>query len=608
VSCEPTQTPDEIDLDALTRKYRQERDRRLRSDGAGQFAEAKGEFAEVWEADPYSPPVERAPIVEDVEVAILGGGMAGLIAGVRLKEAGVSSLRIIEMAGDFGGVWYWNRYPGVQCDGESYCYLPLLEELNYIPSAKFADGAEIGEHLRNVGRHYGLYEHALFGTQVRGLRWDAGARRWRIDTRLGDDIRARFVVMACGPINRPKLPGIPGITSFAGHSFHTSRWDYAYTGGDATGGLDRLGDKRVAIIGTGATAIQAVPFLGQYAKHLYVFQRTPSAIHERGNSPTDPEWARSLKPGWQKARQANYAAFAFDPFPPGPQTPDLVCDGWTEINRNTAARLAALGHPDLTPQARAELRSLEEFRVMERLRERVDEIVEDKATAETLKAWYRFGCKRPCFNDEYLPTFNRPNVTLVDVSKSKGVERITETAVVADGVAYEVDCIIYASGFEISTELSRRLGIEAIEGRDGLSLYDHWADGFRTLHGMTSHGFPNQFFTGFTQAAPTQSISEMYEQQVQHIVYIIKEAIARGASSVEPSLEAQEEWVRIIRENALPVEIFLRECTPSYFNNEGAEVIRSPAGEPYGPGFYALDSLLAAWRAKGDLNGLVLGG
>ena len=313
--CEPTPTPKDIDAKALRERYRHERDKRLRPEGSKQYVEATDEFAQFWETDPHSPPMVRDPANDDVDVVVLGGGFAGLITAARLKQAGVSDIHIIEMGGDFGGVWYWNRYPGIQCDNESYCYVPLLEELDYIPSKKFADGAEIYDHCRRIGKHFGLYDAAFFGTQVRALRWDDAISRWRIATNHDDDIRARFVVMASGPWNRPKLPGIPGINDFAGHSFHSSRWDYHYTGGTpADPTLDRLCDKRVAVIGTGATAIQIVPFIGRYAEHLYVFQRTASSVDERGNTPTDPVWANSLKPGWQKERQANFHAWAWRRF------------------------------------------------------------------------------------------------------------------------------------------------------------------------------------------------------------------------------------------------------------------------------------------------------
>jgi cyclohexanone monooxygenase len=444
------------------------------------------------------------------------------------------------------------------------------------------------------------------------LHWDEQIKRWRVSTDRGDDIRARFVVMASGPFHRPKLPGIPGIKDFKGHSFHTSRWDYGYTGGDSSGGMDKLADKRVAVVGTGATAIQIVPFLGRDAKHLYVFQRTPSSVGARNNTPTDPEWVTSLKPGWQKERQRNFHAWTFEGMALG--QPDHVCDFWTELGRNTAARVLALEDPaSMTPEAFMTIREEEDYKVMERLRRRVESIVDDPETAEALKPYYRFLCKRPCTNDEYLQTFNRPNVTLVDVSATKGVERATEKGLVANGVEYEVDCIIYASGFEITTELSRRYSIDAVEGRGGLSLFDYWRDGYKTLHGMTSRGFPNQFYTGFTQVGISANIAANYELQGEHIAYMISEALKRGATTVEPSREAQDDWCKTIRETAIDNSQFDLECTPGYYNNEGGgggaaegEGIRSHLGEPYGPGFYAFDDLLAAWRDKGDLDGLIL--
>jgi cyclohexanone monooxygenase len=515
------------------------------------------------------------------------------------------------MAGDFGGVWYWNRFPGIQCDNDAYCYMPLLEELDYVPSKKFADGAEIFEHCRNIGKHFGLYDKAIFSTQVRGLRWDESVRRWRISTNRGDDIRARFVVMTNGSFNRPKLPGIAGIKDFKGHQFHSSRWDYDYTGGDASGGLDKLADKRVALVGTGATGVQLLPHLGRDAKHLFVFQRTPSSVDVRGNKPTDPQWAASLQPGWQEERKRNFHRWS--PLGEGAvfDAPDLVCDFWTELGRNLTARIAVADDPaSLSIEQIMAIRDEEDFKVMERLRRHVESIVDDPETAEALKPYYRFMCKRPCSNDEYLSTFNRPNVTLVDVSECKGVERVTEAGLVANGVEYEVDCIIWASGFEITTEISRRYAIDVIEGRDGLSLFDHWRDDYESLHGMTSRGFPNQFFTGFIQGGVSGNTTAMLEQQAEHIAYIISEAVARGATTVEPSQEGQDNWVKTIREVAVDASEIAISCTPGYYNNEGGgggEGIRSAIGDFYAPGFYAFDELIRDWREKGDLEGLVLG-
>ncbi|MFD0689490.1 flavin-containing monooxygenase [Actinomadura fibrosa] len=603
--CAPTPTP-EIDHAALKVKYLAERDKRLRPEGQAQYLATEDGFEDYYDADPYTPAAPRAPMSADIGVAVLGGGFAGLIVAARLKRAGVADCRIIELGGDFGGVWYWNRYPGIQVDTDSYCYLPLLEEVGYMPTEKYASGRECYEHAQRIGRHFGLYGDAILSTKVESLEWDAGLRRWRIGTNRGDDLRARFVVMAQGPFNKPKLPGVPGIGDFEGHMFHSARWDYAYTGGDMTGGMDRLADKRVAIIGTGATGIGVIPHLARAARHLYVFQRTPSYIDRRGNSRTDPDWVRTLKPGWQKERQRNFHTAAFEAFAPG--QPDLVCDGWTEVSRNLQAHLDATdGWAAMAdPKKFMELREIQDYRAMQRQRDRIDAIVEDPVTAEALKPYYRFLCKRPGFSDDYLPAFNRPNVTLVDVSGTKGVERITAKGLIARGDEHEVDCIVFASGFEITTDLDRRLGIAPFTGRDGLSLYDHWAGGYRTLHGLTSHGFPNLFWTGFIQGGVTASTTAMFEQQAAHIAYIVSEARTRGATAVEPTAEAQEGWCQTVRETAVDNTAFQRECTPGYYNSEGEQRIRSHLGEPYWPGFYAMEDVLQAWRDTGDLEGLVL--
>ncbi|MCZ4550192.1 flavin-containing monooxygenase [Gordonia rubripertincta] len=606
--CAPTQTP-EVDIPSLREKYLLERDKRIRSDGQQQYLEAEDDFSEFYEGDPHTPVVPRQPITDDIEVVILGGGFCGLITAHRLQQAGVTDFKIIELGGDFGGVWYWNRYPGIQIDSDAYCYLPLLEETGYIPKEKFSKGDECFEHAQRIGTHFGLYDNAIFHTLIRSLEWDGEINRWQISTNRGDEIRARHVILCQGPYNRPKLPGIPGIRDFKGHTFHTARWDYEYTGGDLHGGLDKIADKKIAVIGTGSSGIQAIPHLAKGAKHLTVFQRTPSYIFERANYPTDPEWVASLEPGWRAARQRNFHNAAFSFYSPG--EPDLICDGWTEVSRNMAAKLNATenfsGWAALADPAKfMELKEIEDYRAMERLRQRVEQIVEDPATAELLKPYYRNMCKRPVFNDEYLPTFNRPNVTLVDVSETKGVERITEKGIIVDGVEHEFDCIVFASGFEITTALDRQFDIKPFAGREGTSLYDHWGKGFRTLHGVMAHGFPNHFATGFVQGGVTASTTLMFEQQADHIAYIIKEAQDRGATYVEPTAEAEDEWVATIRANSVDNSTFTSECTPGYYNSEGEPNGRSFLGDPFWGGFYELTELLQAWRDTGELEGLVL--
>jgi cyclohexanone monooxygenase len=596
----------DFDPDALREKYRRERDRRIREDGEAQYVEAAGEFAHFADDDPYVEPIERDPLTLDVDVVVIGGGFSGLMTAARLKECGITNFRLIESGGDFGGTWYWNRYPGAQCDIESYCYLPLLEETGYMPTEKYSFAPEIFEHTRRVGEYFGLYDNAIFQTRVTEIRWLEEKKRWRVSTHRDDDILARFVIQATGPANRPKLPGIPGISSFKGHSFHTSRWDYDYTGGDHKGGLTKLRDKRVAIIGTGATAIQCVPFLGEYAKKLYVFQRTPSSVDLRGNKPTDPDWYKELPCGWQRARRENFAAVLTGQ----PVAQDLVADGWTDIARrigislmNRRPEAGALDMEEIMLRA-----EIADFQKMNEIRARVDhEVPSKRDAAEALKPWYRQFCKRPTFNDEYLATFDRPNVELIDVADAKGVERITENAVVANGVAYEVDCIIYATGFEITTSPHRRVDFDTI-GRDGLSLYDHWKDGFRTLHGLSSHGFPNWFTIGINQNGLSPNMTSMFDDQAVHVSYVIGEVLKRGKETVEVTTEAEDAWVKTIVSLAgTGATAFLEECTPGYYNREGKTASgASMQNSPYAPGINAFNDLLAEWRKKGDLEGMTL--
>jgi cyclohexanone monooxygenase len=598
-----------FDPDALREKYRAERDKRLRTDGNQQYVEVTGEFARYVE-DPYvEPGFQRAPLTDEIDVAVIGGGFGGLLAGARLKEAGVHSVRLIEKGGDVGGTWYWNRYPGAQCDVESYVYLPLLEEIGYMPKEKYSHAPEILEHSRAIARHFGLYDNACFQTEVTELCWDDGAMRWIIATNRGDRMRARFVVMANGPLHRPKLPGIPGIQTFNGHAFHTSRWDYAYTGGSNEGSLTGLRDKRVGIIGTGATAVQCVPHLGEWARQLYVFQRTPSSIDVRANRPTDPDWAASLERGWQQQRMDNFNILVSGGF----QDMDLVMDGWTDIIRKLLVRVQSGDAPDLSPEGLAGTMELADFEKMDEIRARVDAIVHDPGTAEALKPWYRQFCKRPCFHDEYLQTFNRPNVKLVD-TMGKGVERITESGVVVDGVEYEIDCLIYATGFEVGTEYTRRSGYE-VYGRGGLSLTEKWSGGVSTLHGMHSRGFPNCFIISNAQSGFSVNFPHMLNEQAKHLAYIVAHAQRQEARVVEASEQAERAWVETIISLARNGLDFLESCTPGYYNNEGKPgQVGGPNGTffgraqngPYGAGPIAFVNVLEGWRAEGSLAGLEL--
>ena len=593
----PTKEELGFDPDALRDKYRAERDKRLREDANEQYQEIKDEYRDFL-TDPYiAQPTSREPLTDEVEIAIIGGGFGGLIAGARLKELGFEDVRLVEKGGDFGGTWYWNRYPGAACDTESYIYLPLLEQLDYVPSQKYAHAPEILNHSKNIARKYNLYENSCLQTEVTALNWDELSSRWIIETDRKDQFRARFVIMSNGPLHRPKLPGIEGINSFLGHTFHTSRWDYDYTGGDSNGGLVGLKNKRVAIIGTGATAVQCTPHVGETAEQLYVFQRTPSSIDVRANRKTDPKWAAELQPGWQQERMDNFNILCSG----GVVEEDLVKDGWTEIIRNLISMANYRGEDtnwDEVPQ----LMEIADFQKMEQIRSRAAELVNDPKTAESLKPYYRQFCKRPCFHDSYLQTFNRPSVELIDTN-GNGVERITENGVVANGREYKVDCIIFATGFEVGTSYVRRSGYE-VTGADGLTLSKKWADGMRTLHGVMTNGFPNLFIISNSQAGFTTNFPHAMDETSQHIGYMLKECKKENLSSIEVSKEAEDKWVEEIIAVSRFASDFQESCTPGYYNNEGKPNPKSVQNGPYGKGSRPYFRITAAWREEGNMAGI----
>jgi cation diffusion facilitator CzcD-associated flavoprotein CzcO len=587
-----------IDVEAMRARYAQERAKRLRPDGTAQYLELKGQLGHYLD-DPYIERVAREPLRDHVTFAFVGGGFAGLLTAARLKDAGIDDVRIVEKGGGFGGTWYWNRYPGAQCDTAAMIYMPLLEETGHMPTELYAHAPEILEHCDRIGKIYGLHDSALFHTEVTGLEWDADGSRWIVRTNRGDEFTAQFIGMGTGPLHVPKLPGIPGIESFTGHSFHTSRWDYAYTGGDPSGApMDRLGDKRVAIIGTGATSVQCVPYLAQACDELFVFQRTPSSVDVRGNRPMDPEWfADVATPGWQQRWLDNFCA---NMSPGEVPDDDLVHDGWTELNHRIRSKLSA---PRSGPTSFEDLLldwEMADHDKMSDIRARVDAVVEDPATADKLKAWYRQLCKRPCFHDEYLSAFNAPSVHLVDTD-GRGVERITAAGVVVAGVEYPVDCIIYASGFEVGTEPIRRYGFD-LTGRDGVRLSEYWSPSMRSLHGVHVHGFPNAFHNQIWQGGTfVANVPHNLNDAAKSVAAIVRHMSDHGFRQVEVSRAAEDAWLEQLTPNAIMVS-FLANCTPGYYNDEGSG--RSPLFGGYQHGPPAYFRYIEQWRNAGEFAGL----
>ena len=584
----------------LRKKYQEEREKRLRQDGNEQYLELKDQLAYFLD-DPYMEIAERKPMKDDVQFTFVGGGFAGLIVGARLSEIGLKSIRIVEKGSDFGGTWYWNRYPGAQCDTASMVYMPLLEETGHMPTEKYVHGPEILEHYQRIGQQYGLYDDALFQTQVVDVEWLEEKQRWLIKTNRDDEFTSQFIGMGTGPLHVPKLPGIPGIETFNGHSFHTSRWDYAYTGGTpGNSELENLKNQRVAVIGTGATAVQCVPHLSKSCQELFVFQRTPSSIDARNNHGIDPSWFEKIsEPGWQQKWLDNFTANQTG----GEASEDLVKDGWTEISRRVRERVMGLSKENRIPEKMWEAYEDADLEKMSEIRARVDSIVADSETAESLKAWYGQLCKRPCFHDEYLQSFNNATTHLIHTD-GKGVERITEKGVVFDGEEFPVDCIIFASGFEVGTPLQRRTGFDP-KGISRKKLSDHWSDGMRTLHGLQIADFPNSFIVQATQGANLISnYPSNLSDSAKTIASIIAHMLENESRVVEVKTEAEEKWVQLIMSGPGAM-LGSQDCTPGYYNNEGIDPgpsRKSFAGYPFGP--LAFFNYISEWRNSGDFKGL----
>ena len=549
--------------EAIKQRFAEERDLRLsfRPEGTAQYVtDLSGQLA-TYETDPYAGDrIEREPIDDTVEVLFIGGGFSALLTSARLREVGVESIRIVERGGDVGGTWYWNRYPGVACDVVAYDYLPLLDEMEYVPTRHYARGDEILGHCQAIARRYDLYELAVFQTTVTSTIWNERDQHWHVTTDRGDHMRAKFVVCANGTLTKPKLSRIAGMETFTGHSFHTSRWDYDYTGWDLT----NLSDKVVGIIGTGATAVQAIPGLGEHAKELYVFQRTPSSIDVRDDWETDPAWAATLQPGWQSKR-----------------------------------RLKALTEPPLsafqiderakmTQEEKVGRQEMANIDYMMRIHRRIEETVTDPVTAEALKPWYMFMCKRPCFHNEYLPTYNRPSVHLID-THGEGITEIGPDGPVVGDKVYKLDLLIYATGFEV-----QKTGTyNQIVGVGGLDLQAKYEDGIRTVLGIHTHGYPNMFIMGGYQASFNFNLTDVLQAQGDHIAACIDHVRSNGFDTLDCTAKSEERWVQEVIDHRGKTNRN-SECTPGYYNFEG-EFNRRQDGN-YNGGFPKYGAHMAAVR------------
>jgi cyclohexanone monooxygenase len=518
--------------------------------GAADYMAMEGEFAKYLD-DVYSaPPVEREPLSDECEILVVGAGFAGLLLWYRLREAGLHDVRFCEKGGDVGGTWYWNRYPGIACDVESYSYLPLLEDMKYIPTMKFASGFEILEYCQGMAEKSGFYDRCLFHTTVEQTVWDETTGRWTVSTDRGDQMRARYVVLANGILTTPKLARIEGMETFEGEAFHTSRWDYTVD----------LEGKRVGIIGTGATAVQVIPEIAKVVKELYVFQRTPSSIDVRDQRATTPDeietWSK--EPNWARSRRERLAK---------------ISSGRTALRGNDdylSGKIADFKvrkqhERELPPEELIQRQLNSNFRIMEQIRARVDAIVKDPKTAEALKPYYPYGCKRPTFHDEFLPTFNLPHVTLVDTAPL-GVTKISAKGVVHDGREYPLDVLIYATGFQWMATSTFNM----ITGRDGQTLRQKWqSEGVKTFLGLHSHGFPNMFILSGPQGGGGQfNFTRGIEGHVDYVIWMLKTMRARGAGIIDIKKEPENAYAEHCREADIRTSP-LRDCI-SYYNGDGA--------------------------------------
>lgn len=635
-------TPNE-DVDPNTAKmkarYEEERKKRLRDDGNAQFIEiAKSPQYQHFGDDPWVDPTAGQPPLQEkfpdnrCEMLIIGAGWGGIQNAIRMIEAGIpaADIRIIDPAGGFGGTWYWNRYPGLQCDIESYTYLPYLEETGYIPKNRYSEGEEIREYVNLVAQKWGLVDCAVFQTQAQKIVWDGDAKEWSADLIQhckGQypetlQIRSKFVTLAAGVLNWPKLPSIPGILDYQGHMFHPARWAYDITGGSPKDpSLINLKDKNVVVIGTGATAVQIVPHLAQWCKHLYVVQRTPASVEVRDQRRTDEAWfheevARSK--GWQRERLRNFHQH-FTLHESELPAVNLVNDGWTR-----ASGLVGLtGYTD-GPRSPEEIPAYTE-RLIEidtprqnRIHARVDKEVKDPATAEKLKPWYPVWCKRPLFHDEYLKTFNQDNVTLIDTD-GKGIDRMTTDSLIIGDKSYQADVIVFATGY-----LAPPAGTPAekanmsIIGLDGVSMSEEWSRfGPTTLHGIIDAKFPNLFLSGPQQASASGNYRFNLDECAKHASYIWSEAKRRANSAqfvVAPSNEAAEDWGMQVMMHSAPLGVAIG-CTPGYFNLEGdlARLLHEPERQMalarssiWGSGIEDWLKVIEDWRASSDMKGIIV--
>jgi cyclohexanone monooxygenase len=488
--------------------------------------------------DTREKPAPAGAAIDTVDAVVVGAGFAGMYMLHKLRQLGFSAV-VYDAAAGVGGTWYWNRYPGARCDVESinysYSFDPELEQ-EWEWSERYATQPEILRYANHVADRYDLRRDIRFSTRVTAAGFDESAKRWSITTDHGDDVSAQYLVMAVGCLSTSKMPEIPGIDAFRGNWYHTGHWPHE--------GVDLTG-QRVGVIGTGSSAIQSIPIFAQQAAHLTVFQRTPNFSLPAKNAPLDPDEFKALKARYPEHRhEARTSAFGV-PNPLPEKSALEVSDAEREATYEAGFEKGSLvgmllSYNDLITDKAAN------DTAAEYVRQRIRSIVEDPEVAEALAPTdHPIGTKRPCLDTDYYATYNRPNVSLVNLRKTPLVE-VTETGVRTSERAYEFDSIVFATGFDAMTG---SLVAFDIKGRDGVMLKEKWAAGPRTYLGVATAQFPNMFM--ITGPGSPSVLSNMMISIEQHVDWIADAMVymrEHGKRAIDPTRESEDEWTDHVTE------------------------------------------------------------
>ncbi|HMJ99086.1 MAG TPA: NAD(P)/FAD-dependent oxidoreductase [Reyranella sp.] len=474
----------------------------------------------------------------DFDAVVIGAGFGGMYMLHRLRQKGFG-VRVFESGKGVGGTWYWNRYPGARCDVESvqysYQFSPELQQ-EWEWTERYATQPEILRYANHVADRFDLRRDIRFETRVTQARFDETAHAWTVETDKGDRVTARFVITAMGYLSSPNTPKIPGLEDFKGPTYHTGNWPHE--------GVD-FSAKTVGMIGTGSSAIQSIPIIAQQARHLTVFQRTANYMVPAHNKPLDPAYVSDVKANYEAMRRRARKMpagidFAFNPAS-AIETDEAERRRLFEERWNYGGLGFMGSFSDLLLNAESN-RTAADF-----VRAKIRDVVKDPELAEKLTPTNVIGCKRLCVDTGYWETFNQPHVTLVDVS-DEPIERVTADGLRAKGRDYTFDCLVLATGFDAMTGALLRVDFR---GCGGVSLQDKWKEGPKSYLGLTLAGFPNLFtITGPGSPSVLTNMLPSIEQHVEWIAECIDYMRAKGATSIEPSREAEEAWVGHVGEAA----------------------------------------------------------